>query len=123
MGQQAIQAERLKALNELYSARASRLSAVEGHVPDVVWWIILFGGVITVGFHLLVRLSRFSHACGNDHDSRRVARAGSGTDRRDGLALSRRGQHVSGAYIKTQKSWGDLRFNTQLGQTGDAPQE
>jgi hypothetical protein len=36
MGQQVIQAELLKALNELYSARASRLSAVEGHIPDVV---------------------------------------------------------------------------------------
>jgi len=26
------------------------------------------------------------------------------------------------AYIKTQKSWGDLPFNTRLGRTGDAPQ-
>jgi hypothetical protein len=26
------------------------------------------------------------------------------------------------AYIKTQKSWGNLQFNTQLGRTGDAPQ-
>jgi hypothetical protein len=40
MGQQALQAELLKALNQLYSARASRLSAVQGHIPDVVWWII-----------------------------------------------------------------------------------
>lgn len=96
MGQEVIQGELLKVLNELYSARASRLAAVQGHIPDVVWWIILFGGVIYGWFHLLVRLSRFSHACGNDDDSRSLAGAGGGTDRRAGLALSRRGQHFSG---------------------------
>jgi hypothetical protein len=56
-GQAVIQAELLRTLNELYKARESRLSAVEGHVPFVIWWIIFFGGGLVViytylfGFH------------------------------------------------------------------------
>jgi ABC-type branched-subunit amino acid transport system permease subunit len=122
MGQQVIQAELLKALNELYSARASRLSAVEGHIPGVVWWIILFGGAITVGFTYLFGFHDFRM-----HVVMTMIVAAS-------LALvvvlivamdwPFRGEvSVSpDAYIKTQKSWSDLRFNTQLGRTGDAPQ-
>jgi hypothetical protein len=52
-GESVIEAELLRTLNELYSARASRLSAVEGHIPDVVWWIILLGGMITTGYTYL----------------------------------------------------------------------
>lgn len=53
LGESVIEAELLKTLNELYRARASRLSAAAGHIPDVVWWIILFGGAITTGYTFL----------------------------------------------------------------------
>ena len=59
MGESVIEAELLKTLNDLYRARASRLSAVEGHIPDVVWWIILFGGMITTGFTYLFGFHNF----------------------------------------------------------------
>jgi len=49
-GEAVIQAELLKTWNELYLTRSSRLSAVQGHIPDVVWWIIICGAVITTGF-------------------------------------------------------------------------
>jgi hypothetical protein len=45
-----IQAELLKTRNELYQTRSSRLSADQGHVPGVVWWIVFFGAAITTGY-------------------------------------------------------------------------
>jgi hypothetical protein len=57
LGEAVIEAELLKTLNELYRARESRLSAVQGHIPVVIWWIILLGGAIVTcytylfGFH------------------------------------------------------------------------
>ena len=53
MGEQVVEAELLKVLNELYAARADRLSAVEGHIPDAVWWVILLGGMLTTGYMYL----------------------------------------------------------------------
>jgi hypothetical protein len=50
LGEAVIQAELLKAWNELYESRSSRLSAVQGHVPSVVWWIVFFGAAITTGY-------------------------------------------------------------------------
>ncbi len=50
LGEAMIQAELLRAWNELYQTRSSRLSAVQGHVPDVVWWIVFFGAAITTGY-------------------------------------------------------------------------
>jgi len=50
LGEAVIQAELLKGWNELYQTRSSRLSAVQGHVPTVVWWIIFFGAAITTGY-------------------------------------------------------------------------
>jgi hypothetical protein len=52
-GEAVIQAELLKTLNLLYGARSSRLSAVQGHIPVVIWWVIFFGGTITVGYTYL----------------------------------------------------------------------
>jgi ABC-type branched-subunit amino acid transport system permease subunit len=122
MGQEVIQAELLKVLNELFSARASCLSAVQGHIPDVVWWIIFFGGATTAGFTYLFGFHDFRM-----HVVMTMTVAAS-------LALvvvlivaldwPFRGEvSISpDAYIKTQKSWGDLPFNKRMGQTGDAPQ-
>jgi hypothetical protein len=53
LGEAVIQAELLRTLNELYRARASRLSAVQGHIPEVIWWIIFFGGMLTTGYTYL----------------------------------------------------------------------
>src|SRR5580704_930068 len=50
LGEAVIQAEMLKAWNELYQTRSTRLSAVQGHVPDVVWWIMFLGAAITTGY-------------------------------------------------------------------------
>jgi hypothetical protein len=50
LGEAVIQAELLRTWNELYQTRSSRLSAVEGHIPGVVWWIIFLGASITTGY-------------------------------------------------------------------------
>ena len=50
LGEAVLQAELLKTWNELYQARNSRLSAVEGHIPRVVWWIAFLGASITTGY-------------------------------------------------------------------------
>ena len=59
LGEAVIQAELLKAWNELYQTRSSRLSAVQGHVPGVVWWIVFFGAAITTGFTYLFGYQNF----------------------------------------------------------------
>jgi hypothetical protein len=53
MGESVIQAELLRTLNELYRARESRLSAAEGHIPPVIWWIIFLGGALVTAFTYL----------------------------------------------------------------------
>jgi hypothetical protein len=53
LGEAVLQAELLRTLNELYRARESRLAAVEGHIPDVIWWFILAGGAIVTGYTYL----------------------------------------------------------------------
>ncbi len=60
MGEQVVEAELLRVLNELYGARASRLSAVDGHIPDVVWGLILLGGMITTGYTYLFGFRHFT---------------------------------------------------------------
>lgn len=52
-GEAVIQAELLRSLNLLYSARSTRLSAAQGHIPEVVWWIIFLGGALTIGYTYL----------------------------------------------------------------------
>ncbi len=58
-GEAVIEAELLKAWNELYQARSSRLSAVEGHIPGVVWWIVFLGAGITTGYTYLFGFEHF----------------------------------------------------------------
>jgi hypothetical protein len=53
IGEGVIQAEMLKTLNDLYRARESRLSAAEGHIPYVIWWIIFLGGALVTAFTYL----------------------------------------------------------------------
>jgi hypothetical protein len=49
-GEAVIEAELLKSWNQLYDARSSRLSAVQGHVPGVIWYIVFFGAAITTAY-------------------------------------------------------------------------
>jgi len=49
-GEAVLEAELLRTLNTLYSARSSRLSAVGGHIPEVIWWVIFMGGALTTGY-------------------------------------------------------------------------
>jgi hypothetical protein len=53
LGEAVIEAELLRTLNDLYRARESRLSAVEGHIPVVIWWIIFLGGAVVTGYTYL----------------------------------------------------------------------
>jgi len=50
LSQAVIEAEILRTLNELYSARRARLLAAGEGIPDTIWWIIGMGGAITVAF-------------------------------------------------------------------------
>ena len=52
-GEAIIQAELLRTLNLLYGARGSRLSAVQGHIPEVIWWVIFLGGAIITSYTYL----------------------------------------------------------------------
>src|ERR1700693_5433336 len=60
LGEAVIEAELLKTWNELYRARSSRLSAVEGHIPGVIWWIVFFGAAITTGYTYLFGFESFA---------------------------------------------------------------
>jgi hypothetical protein len=48
--QAVVEAEMLRTLNNLYTARRSRLLAASDGIPDTIWWILVMGGVITVAF-------------------------------------------------------------------------
>ena len=56
-GQTVLMQEMLHGLNELYSARTSRLSAVSGHIPIMVWFVLVAVGGLTIGYSCLVRAS------------------------------------------------------------------
>jgi len=53
MGQSVDKAEMLRALNELIKSRRSRILAAGEHLPDVVWVILIIGGVISVVYTYL----------------------------------------------------------------------
>jgi hypothetical protein len=59
-GEAVIEAELLKTWNQLYLARSSRLSAVQGHIPAVIWWIVFFGAAITTGYTYFFGFESFS---------------------------------------------------------------
>jgi Protein of unknown function (DUF4239) len=48
-GQTVVQQEWLHTLNQLYAARRHRLLAAQGHVPAIGWWVIVLGGLVTIG--------------------------------------------------------------------------
>jgi Protein of unknown function (DUF4239) len=48
-GEAVLQGQLLRSLNSLYDARRGRLLAAKEHVTPVIWWIIAFGAMLTVG--------------------------------------------------------------------------
>jgi hypothetical protein len=61
-GDGIVMQEMLRSLNELYETRRSRLDAVGGHIPDAVWWVVIFLGGLTIAFTgLLGMRSRWMH--------------------------------------------------------------
>ena len=58
-GEAVVQAEFLRTLDELYRMREARLSAAGSHIPSVIWWIILLGGLLTVAFTYLFGFESF----------------------------------------------------------------
>ncbi len=59
-GEAVIEAQLLRTWNDLYVARSSRLSAVQGHIPGVVWSIVFLGAAITIAYTYLFGFERFS---------------------------------------------------------------
>jgi hypothetical protein len=47
--------EILHVMNELYAARMARLDAVSGHVPEMVWTVLVAIGALTIGYACFVR--------------------------------------------------------------------
>jgi len=52
-GQSNMHSALLQDLDHLYSSRRTRELAAQGHIPEVIWWIIFFGGILTVAFTYL----------------------------------------------------------------------
>jgi len=59
LGQAVIHGEMLRTLNELYRARRTRILASSGHVPPIVWDIILLGTAATIGYTYLFGMRSF----------------------------------------------------------------
>jgi hypothetical protein len=58
-----IHAEMLRRLNELSDHRRLRLLAVDNKVPPMLWYLLVFGGVITIGFSYFLGVEKQrSHA-------------------------------------------------------------
>jgi Protein of unknown function (DUF4239) len=58
-GETVIEAELLKSWNQVYDARSARLSAVQGHIPGVIWCIVCFGAAITIAYTYLFGFESF----------------------------------------------------------------
>jgi len=111
-GETVIEAELLKTLNMLYSARSSRLSAVQGHIPEVIWWIIFFGGAITTGYTYLFGFHNFRmHVITTAAVSTSLALV---VVLIIALDWPFRGtvSVTPDAFVKTELSWSDLSFAT-----------
>ena len=54
-GETVLMQEMLRGLNALYDARSSRLGAVDGHVPAMMWFVILALGGLTIAYGWFVK--------------------------------------------------------------------
>lgn len=53
-GDGIVMQESLRALNDLFTARRSRIDAAGAHIPDSVWLAVAFLGLLTIGFTALL---------------------------------------------------------------------
>jgi hypothetical protein len=58
-GEAEVQGQMLRSLSSVYDARRGRLLAAREHVSAMIWWIILIGGVLTVGCSYLFGTTNF----------------------------------------------------------------
>jgi len=58
-GEAVIEEELLKSWNEVYDARSARLSAVQGHIPSIIWYMVFFGAAITIAYTYLFGFENF----------------------------------------------------------------
>jgi hypothetical protein len=105
----------------LYGARGSRLAAVQGHIPGVIWWVIFLGGAITTGYTYLfgfddLRMHLITTAAVSTSMALVVVLI---------LALDwpfRGAVSVTpDALIKTEQSWNDLSFPSSAGPGTSGP--
>jgi hypothetical protein len=52
-GEAVIATELMHTMNALYDARRTRILAAGGGVPSIIWWIVIFGTALTIGFTYL----------------------------------------------------------------------
>ena len=58
-GSAAMLSEALTRLNSLYDARRARLLAADDHIESMVWWVVIIGSAITIGFTFLFGMEDF----------------------------------------------------------------
>jgi len=58
-GESNMHSELLQDLNLLFSSRRTRQLEASHHIPDVVWWILLYGGILTITFTYLFGAENF----------------------------------------------------------------
>ena len=96
-GEAVIQAEILHSLNELYGARESRLTAATGHLDEVLWWMIVMGGALSIGYTYLFGMKNFQYASFDDGGGYSVDDPRRHFDCRTRLSLPGHGECVGGA--------------------------
>jgi Protein of unknown function (DUF4239) len=119
-GEAVIQAELLRTLNSLYGARSSRLSAVQGHIPEVIWWVIFLGGAVTTGYTYLfgfddLRMHLITTAAVSTSMALVVVLiVALDWPFRGAVSVS------SDALLKAEQSWNELYFPGSVSQGGSA---
>jgi hypothetical protein len=58
-GQVVLMQEMLRCLDDLYTARTARIEAIQGHVPPLVWFVIVAIGALTIAFTCLLDAEGF----------------------------------------------------------------
>lgn len=62
--QVAMFSETLYRLNSLYDARRNRILAAYDHINSMVWWVVILGAALTIGFTYLYGMESFAmHLC------------------------------------------------------------
>jgi vacuolar-type H+-ATPase subunit I/STV1 len=61
LGQHALHAETLREFNQLITLRRLRIDSVEGDLPNVMWWVVLFGAILTIGVTYLLKIQPRVH--------------------------------------------------------------